>query len=166
MEVKDIIKEDRNKIVPSYEYKDYYREDGSYLYNSNREANWYKIGVHDCFDYFEQNRLKACDNQTPEQAWRESEFVVSFVKEHHRTPTFSDAIEGTRKQMIDKACKLNPQKDLSNPIDHWQDLRERAAIAVLQAMVTDKDFQRYSEQYKSEMAIAHADALVEKLKGE
>ena len=50
--------------------------------------------------------------------------------------------------------------------DHWQDLRERAAIAVLQAMVTDKDFQRYSEQYKSEMAIAHADALVKKLKGE
>lgn len=50
--------------------------------------------------------------------------------------------------------------------DHWQDVRERAAIAILQAMVTDKDFQRYSAQYKSEMAIAHADALVEKLKGE
>ena len=58
MEVKEIIKEDRNKIVPSYEYRDYYREDGSHLYNSSREANWYEIGVHDCFDYFEQNRLK------------------------------------------------------------------------------------------------------------
>ena len=63
MEVKDIIKENRNKIVPSYEYSDYYREDGSRLYNSNREANWYKIGVHDCFDYFEQNRIKACENE-------------------------------------------------------------------------------------------------------
>ena len=104
MEVKDIIKEDRNKIVPSYEYRDYYREDGSYLYNSNREANWYKIGVLDCFDYFEQNRLKACDNQTPQEAWREAEFVVPFVKEHHRTPTFSDAIEETRKQICDKIC--------------------------------------------------------------
>ena len=104
MEVKDIIKEDRNKIVPSYEYRDYYREDGSYLYNSNREANWYKLGILDCFDYFEQNRLKACDNQTPEQAWREAEFVVPFVKEHHRTPTFSDAIEITRKQIFDKIC--------------------------------------------------------------
>lgn len=102
MEVKDIIKEDRNKIVPSYEYRDYYREDGSYLYNSNREANWYKIGVHDCFDYFEQNRLKACDNQTPQEAWREAEFVVPFVKEHHRTPTFSDAIEVTRKETVKK----------------------------------------------------------------
>ncbi len=105
MEVKDIIKEDRNKIIPSYEYRDYYREDGSRLYNSNREANWYRIGILDCFDYFEQNRLKACDNQTPQEAWRESEFVVPFVKEHHRTPTFSDAIKETRKQMIDKACK-------------------------------------------------------------
>ena len=105
MEVKDIIKEDRNKIVPSYEYRDYYREDGSYLYNSNREANWYKLGILDCFEYFEQNRLKACDNQTPQEAWREEEFVVPFVKEHHRQPTFSDAIEETRKQMIDKICK-------------------------------------------------------------
>lgn len=105
MEVKDIIKEDRNKIVPSYEHRDYYREDGSYLYNSNREANWYKLGILDCFDYFENNRLKACDNQTPQEAWREAEFVVPFIKEHHRTPTFSDAIEETRKQMIEKALE-------------------------------------------------------------
>lgn len=105
MEVKDIIKEDRNKIVPLYEYRDYYREDGSHLYNSSREANWYRIGVLDCFEYFEQNRLKACDNQTPQEAWREAEFVVPFVKEHHRTPTFTDAIEVTRKQMIEKATK-------------------------------------------------------------
>lgn len=104
MEVKDIIKEDRNKIVPSYEDNDYYREDGSRLYNSNREANWYEIGVLDCFDYFENNRLKACDNQAPEEVERESAFVMPFVKEHHRQPTFSDAIEATRKQMIDKAC--------------------------------------------------------------
>ena len=105
MEVKDIIKEDRNEILPSYEYRDYYREDGSRLYNSSREANWYKIGIHDCFEYFENNRLKACDTQTPKEAERESAFVVPFVKEHHRTPTFSDAIEVTRKQMIDKACE-------------------------------------------------------------
>lgn len=69
----------------------------------------YIWGVHDGYEYaleeFENNRLKACDNQTPEEAERESAFVVPFVKEHHRTPTFSDAIEETRKQMIDKACK-------------------------------------------------------------
>ena len=69
----------------------------------------YIWGVHDGYEYaleeFENNRLKACDNQTPEEAERESAFVVPFVKEHHRMPTFSDAIEETRKQMIDKICK-------------------------------------------------------------
>ena len=49
--IKDIIKENRNEIVPSYEYRDYYREDGSRLYNSSREANWYKIGVHDGYEH-------------------------------------------------------------------------------------------------------------------
>lgn len=70
----------------------------------------YIWGVHDGYEYaleeFENNRLKACDNQTPQEAWRETEFVVPFVKKHHRTPTFSDAIEVTRKQMVDKACKI------------------------------------------------------------
>ena len=54
MEVKDIIKEDRNKIIPSYEYRDYFRKDGSRRYNSHREANWYKIGILDCFDNIER----------------------------------------------------------------------------------------------------------------
>lgn len=70
----------------------------------------YIWGVHDGYEYaleeFENNRLKACDNQTPEEAERESAFVVPFVKEHHRMPTFSDAIEVTRKRMSDKACKI------------------------------------------------------------
>lgn len=105
MEIKDIIKEDRSKIVPSYEYRDYYREDGSRLYNSNREANWYKIGILDCFDYFEQNRLKACESQTEAESERELNFAIKFFEEHHRQPTFSDAIEATRKQIIDKICK-------------------------------------------------------------
>lgn len=70
----------------------------------------YIWGVHDGYEYaleeFENNRLKACDTQTPEEAERESAFVVPFIKEHHRTPTFSDAIEVTRKRMSDKACKI------------------------------------------------------------
>lgn len=70
----------------------------------------YIWGVHDGYEYaleeFENNRLKACDNLTPEEAERESAFVVPFVKEHHRAPTFSDAIEVTRKRMSDKACKI------------------------------------------------------------
>lgn len=110
MEVKDIIKEGR-PVEP-------------YCFESDREETWYKIGIHDCFDYFEQNRLKACDNQTPQEAWREAEFVVPFVKEHHRTPTFSDAIEETRKQMIDKALewiKTNIRPYYSEVKYHYDD---------------------------------------------
>jgi hypothetical protein len=103
MEVKDIIKEGR----PAE-----FKFEGKYTFTeivSLATDNCYKTGVHDGYEYaleeFENNRIKACDNQTPEEAERESAFVVPFVKEHHRQPTFSDAIEGTRKQMIDKACK-------------------------------------------------------------
>lgn len=102
MEVKGIIAEGR-PLEPSESTR-------------HKTYTWYKIGVHDGYDYaleeFENNRLKACDNQTPEEAERESAFVVPFVKEHHRMPTFSDAIEETRKQMIDKACEY-----LHNHID-------------------------------------------------
>lgn len=95
MDVKDIINEGR-PVEP-------------YCFETDNEVTWYKIGANDGYAYaleeFENNRLKACDNQTPQEAWRETEFVVPFVKEHHRTPTFSDAIEVTRKQIIDKICK-------------------------------------------------------------
>ena len=80
-------------------------------------------------------------------------------------------------------CKLNPEKDLSNPIDHWQDVRERAAIAAMQGTITilsNSDRYAFSEivveGYRgkektypkeiAEFAVACADALVEKLKGE
>lgn len=77
-----------------------------------------------------------------------------------------EAIAWLEKQSEQKSAdKVEPISSWKPTSDHWQDLRERVAIAVLQAMVTDKDFQRYSAQYKSEMAITHADALVKKLKG-
>lgn len=56
-------------------------------------------------EQFENNRLAHCDGMTPEQAEREMDFVNAFIKEHNRTPTFSDCIEITRKGMIDKACE-------------------------------------------------------------
>jgi 3'-phosphoadenosine 5'-phosphosulfate (PAPS) 3'-phosphatase len=69
----------------------------------------YIWGVHDGYEYaleeFENNRLKACESQTEAEAERELNFAIKFFEEHHRQPTFSDAIEVTRKQMIDKACK-------------------------------------------------------------
>lgn len=89
-----------------------------------------------------------------------------------RKGTNESFVEITEVSLADKpyvvysADKIEFEQQQEPTQDHWQDVKERAAIAILQAMVTDKDFQRYSAQYKSEMAIAHADALVEKLKGE
>lgn len=42
---------------------------------------------------FEKNRLAACDAQTPEEAEREMNFAEHIIKEEHRQPTYSDAIE-------------------------------------------------------------------------
>ena len=56
-------------------------------------------------EQFEKERLKHCDELTAEQAQMESDFVVQHLKNFNRTPTFIDAIEYGRKQMIDKACE-------------------------------------------------------------
>ena len=69
----------------------------------------YIWGVHDGYEYaleeFEGNRLKACESQTEAESERELNFAIKFFEEHHRQPTFSDAIEITRKQMIEKSIK-------------------------------------------------------------
>ena len=95
MEVKDIINEGRPGEPYSFE--------------TDNEVTWYKIGANDGYAYaleeFENNRLKACESQTEAEAERELNFAIKFFKEHHRQPTFSDAIEVTRKQIIDKICK-------------------------------------------------------------
>lgn len=55
-------------------------------------AKWQK-------EQFEKNRLAACDAQTPEEAEMEMNFVEHIIKEEHRQPTYSDAIEyGMRLQ--------------------------------------------------------------------
>ena len=57
------------------------------------------------YEQFEKERLKHCDELTAEQAQMESDFVVQHLKNFNRTPTFIDAIEYGRKQMIEKACE-------------------------------------------------------------
>ena len=96
MEIKDIINEGR-PVEP-------------YCFETDNEVTWYKIGANDGYAYaleeFENNRLKACESQSEAEAERELNFAIKFFEEHHRQPTFSDAIEVTRKQMTDKACKI------------------------------------------------------------
>ena len=55
-------------------------------------------------EQWEENRLKHCDELTPQEAQVESDFVTEHLKENNRTPTFIDAIKYGQKQMIEKAC--------------------------------------------------------------
>ena len=57
------------------------------------------------YEQFEKNRLAACDNMTEEEADREQVFTIDFIEKNNRIPTYSDAIEYGRKQLIDKACE-------------------------------------------------------------
>lgn len=70
---------------------------------------------YDCAnEELEKNRLTACDNMTEKEAEREQRFIINFLEKNSRTPTFSDCVEITRREMIDKACKhIN---------DHWDKL--------------------------------------------
>lgn len=52
-----------------------------------------------------------------------------------------------------------------NTIDHWQELRERAAIAAMHALLAQSG-DAYTELVIAREAVIYADALVEKLKGE
>ena len=56
-----------------------------------------------------------------------------------------------------------------NTIDHWQDVRERAVIAAIQAFcsaLVNKVTETMTIDDATKFAIEIADALVEKLKGE
>ena len=52
-----------------------------------------------------------------------------------------------------------------NTLDHWQDVRERAAIAAMQGLLAHSG-DAYTELVIAREAVIYADALVEKLKGE
>lgn len=53
----------------------------------------------------ENNRLARCEKASGDELAREMHFVYDFIEEHNCQPTFSDAIETTRMQMVKKACK-------------------------------------------------------------
>lgn len=65
----------------------------------------YLAGQEAMREQFEKNRLAACDNMTEEEAEREQEFTTDFIEKNLHVPTYSDAIEHGRKQMINKAVE-------------------------------------------------------------
>ena len=52
----------------------------------------------------EQVRLKKCDDMTKAEYEREVAFADWYNKNGKGTPTYSDAIEWARKEVINKAC--------------------------------------------------------------
>ena len=52
----------------------------------------------------EEVRLKKCDDMTEAEYNRETSFVDWYLENGKGTPTYSDAIEWARKEVIDKAC--------------------------------------------------------------
>ena len=54
----------------------------------------------------EQVRLKKCDDMTQAEYNHETAFVDWYLENGKGTPTYSDAIEWARKEVISKACEL------------------------------------------------------------
>ena len=54
----------------------------------------------------EEVRLKKSDSMTQAEYDREVAFADWYHKNGNGTPTFSDAIEWARKDLLDKACKI------------------------------------------------------------
>ena len=52
----------------------------------------------------EEVRLKKCDDMTEAEYNRETAFADWYLKNGKGAPTFSDAIEWSRKQTIDEVC--------------------------------------------------------------
>ena len=73
-----------------------------YLVNIQRQA--YVVGATDQQAIDEEVRLKKSDDMTEAEYDREMAFADWYLKNGKSTPTFSDAIEWSRKQTIDEAC--------------------------------------------------------------
>ena len=54
----------------------------------------------------EEVRLKKCDDMTEAEYNREIAFVDWYLKNGKGTPTYSDAIEWSRRELIDEACEI------------------------------------------------------------
>ena len=61
----------------------------------------------------EEVRLKKCDDMTEAEYNRETAFADWYLKNEKGTPTYSDAIEWARKDLLDKAFEFaNARYDL------------------------------------------------------
>ena len=71
----------------------------------------------------EEVRLKKCDDMTEAEYNRETAFVDWYLKNGKGTPTYSDAIEWAREEVINKACEWldNYLMEIGYPDDWMRD---------------------------------------------
>lgn len=71
----------------------------------------------------EEVRLKKCDDMTEAEYEREVAFAEWYHKNGNGAPTFSDAIEWARKEVIEKACEWlgNYLMEIGYPDDWLRD---------------------------------------------
>ena len=71
----------------------------------------------------EEVRLKKCDDMTEAEYNRETAFADWYLKNGKGTPTYSDAIEWARKDLLNKACEWldNYLMEIGYPDDWLRD---------------------------------------------
>ena len=72
----------------------------------NAEITAYERGAKEQKAIDEEVRLKKSDDMTKAEYEREVAFADWYHQNGKGTPTYSDAIEWTRRELIDKACKI------------------------------------------------------------
>lgn len=85
-----------------YSLKDF---DGYYTGREKAMEEGYIAGATKQKAIDEEVRLKNCDDMTQAEYDRESAFAEWYHKNRNGTPTFSDAIEWARKEVIEEACE-------------------------------------------------------------
>ena len=77
-----------------------------YRYDKRSVESGYTQGATEQKAIDEEVRLKKCDDMTKVEYEREVAFAEWYNKNGKGTPTFSDAIEWARRELIDEACDI------------------------------------------------------------
>ena len=103
-----------------YSLKDF---DGYYTGREKAMEEGYIAGATEQKAIDEEVRLKKCDDMTEAEYEREVAFAEWYHKNGNGTPTFSDAIEWARKEVIEKACEWlgNYLMEIGYPDDWLRD---------------------------------------------
>lgn len=89
--------------------------DGYYTGREKALEEGYIAGATEQKAIDEEVRLKKCDDMTEAEYNRETAFADWYNKNEKGTPTYSDAIEWARKDLLDKVCEwLRARKVLTD----------------------------------------------------